>query len=84
MTDSELKFLAKLFSTICTDTYECVYSINKGDCSAHQLTDVLRAFYSKELKYCPVTGKEKSLECDNCTEEDWYETLKLMESKRND
>lgn len=30
MTNSELKFVAKVFSTICTDTYECVYSINSG------------------------------------------------------
>ena len=90
MTNSELKFASKVFSRMCKASDYCVdtiYSIgymdDDGDCGGilyNFLTDII---YTGKIR-CPIVGHEKELSCGNCTEEDWYRTLKEIGSKRND
>lgn len=87
MTNSELKFVAKVFSHICRYAPTmCVHYIytdgryDKAEPWDDNCYDLLSdAFYDGDIDDCPL--KNTGLKCVDCTEQAWYRFLKQMEKK---
>ena len=82
MMNSELKFVAKGFSRICTNSSRCVhYLYTEGcwddECDVYEL--LKDSFYNGVIDDCPIKNTE--LTCVGCSEKVWYEFLKQMEKK---
>lgn len=86
MTNSELKFVAKVFSRMCTKSSHCVYNLYSWGCFddkgwyGDDIYDLLKdSFYKGEIDDCPIKNTE--IGCVDCSEKVWYEFLKQMDKK---
>ena len=89
MTNSELKFVAKVFSRICNHSSHCIHYLYTDGCRDDEgcyggdTYDLLAdSFYKGVIDDCPIENTE--LKCVDCTEQAWYKFLQQMEKKHSE